>query len=243
MGTWSFVMHTMIFATNPFFEAFATSDAFGKLIFLSLLALSVLSGIVLTNKIRLLKETREQSKLFALRFGAQRAQPLSVSLPEGGASDPFDAIYRVVRGYSSELLRKNSAGDDSGYLSTADISLVASQVDSAIGQQVEELEGYLFILPTTVTLAPFLGLLGTVWGCLVTFSQLQHQAFSQSNQVVMGGLSTALATTVLGLLVAIPALIGYNYLRTSLRSFERELEDFSSLVLVSVEMQYRKVEV
>ena len=91
-----------------------------------------------------------------------------------------------------------------------------------------------------VTLAPFLGLLGTVWGILLTFSQIEAKGMSGSNTGMLAGLSLALATTVVGLLVAIPALVGYNYLRNWLREYRREAEEFSHLLLTSVELQYRK---
>jgi len=61
--------------------------------------------------------------------------------------------------------------------------------------------------------------------------------------MVLGGISLALATTVLGLIDAIPALIGYNYLKNSVRDFQTDMESFSNELLASVEMYYRKVDV
>ena len=86
-----------------------------------------------------------------------------------------------------------------------------------------------------------MGLLGTVWGILTTFSELQS-ATGPTNQTVLSGLSLALATTVLGLIDAIPALIGYNYLKNSIRDFETDMEGFSTEILASVELQYRRVD-
>ena len=60
---------------------------------------------------------------------------------------------------------------------------------------------------------------------------------------VLSGLSLALATTVLGLLDAIPALIGYNYLKNSIRDFQTDMESYSNEMLASVELQYRRVDV
>ena len=61
--------------------------------------------------------------------------------------------------------------------------------------------------------------------------------------MVIGGLSLALATTVLGLIDAIPALMGYNYLKNTIRDFQTDMEGFSTEILASVEMQYRKVDI
>ena len=65
---------------------------------------------------------------------------------------------------------------------------------------------------------------------------------SSNSHAILGGLSLALATTVLGLVDAIPALIGYNYLKNSIRDFELDMEGFAHETLASVEMQYRKVD-
>ncbi len=87
-----------------------------------------------------------------------------------------------------------------------------------------------------------MGLLGTVWGILMTFADLQtHQAGSTHN-AILGGISLALATTVLGLLDAIPALIAYNYLKNETRDFQIDMEGMSNELLASVEIYYRKVE-
>ena len=101
------------------------------------------------------------------------------------------------------------------------------------------MEKNLYILSTIVTLAPFLGLLGTVWGILVSFSDLQGGVQSQ---MVLGGLSLALTTTVLGLIIAIPALIGNNYLRNAIKVIQNDMESFSNDVMASVELQYRQVD-
>ena len=99
------------------------------------------------------------------------------------------------------------------------------------------------MLSTIVTLAPFLGLLGTVWGILLTFSNLQMHSLTSGNSAVLAGLSMALATTVVGLIVAIPALVAYNYLKTSVKDIAADMENFSHRLLTTVEIQYRKVDI
>ena len=124
-------------------------------------------------------------------------------------------------------------------LSSADLELIATQTAAAASAQGKALDKNLFILSTVVTLGPFLGLLGTVWGILLTFSQLSH-GFSTSNTAMLTGLSMALATTVIGLVIAIPALVGYNFLKNAGREYKRDLEHFVHFLLAAVEMQYRK---
>ena len=141
-------------------------------------------------------------------------------------------------------VEKTATPNDSvSYMSAADIDFVQSHLMIAVANQTKFLEKNLFMLSTIVSLAPFLGLLGTVWGILTTFSAMQTEAAGSAHSMVLGGISLALATTVLGLIDAIPALIGYNYLKNSVRDFQTDMEGFSNELLATVEIYYRKVDV
>jgi biopolymer transport protein TolQ len=238
-------------ASNPFFDAYIHSDYLGKLIFIGLVILSICSWIILLHKIWLTYQARRFSLKFQALFQLQRANPLNIELEQSLKNkqpNPFYDIYSILKKHTKDLLNKNKRfGQENegsiSYLSPADISFVDNHLMSGIASQIQNLEKNLFVLATVVSLGPFLGLLGTVWGILTTFSELQAQGGGGTNQMVLGGLSLALATTVLGLLDAIPALIGYNYLKNTISAFQTEMEGFSTEILASVEMQYRKVDV
>ena len=91
--------------------------------------------------------------------------------------------------------------------------------------EVSNLESSLPILSTFVSVSPFLGLLGTVWGVMVAFLDIRSRG-SAHITVVAPGISDALITTVYGLLVAIPALIFYNVFRSRVNHYENELTQF-----------------
>lgn len=85
----------------------------------------------------------------------------------------------------------------------------------------------MILLATAVSGAPFLGLLGTVWGVMETFGDVA--AAGSANLAAMApGVSAALITTVTGLLVAIPAMFGYNYLVTTVRAMVVQLDNFAA---------------
>ena len=128
-------------------------------------------------------------------------------------------------------------------MSSKDIELIDSHLDVEILKQTKLLEKNLFILPTVVTLGPFLGLLGTVWGILITFNTLQTQSLLNNNTSILSGLSMALSTTVVGLMVAIPALIAYNYLKNWIKNFRSDMLHFSHGLITTLEIQYRNVDV
>lgn len=247
----------ILLSSNPFFDAYLESDFLGKCIFIGLVLLSIISWIILIHKTWITYQARKFSSLFHDAFQLHKLNPLGLDYEKGTIrkkANPFLDLYITLKQNTVEILTKNrhftsdlssskQTNPDVSYLSQADISFVEGRLNTLIATEVKNLEKNLFILSTIVSLAPFLGLLGTVWGILTTFSDLQAQGGSSSHQMVLGGLSLALATTVLGLIDAIPALIGYNYLKNTIRDFQTEMEKFSSEILASVEMQYRQVDI
>jgi biopolymer transport protein TolQ len=246
---------------NPFFEAYSQSDLLGKFIFLSLYLLSVCSWTILVYKVWMTLQAKKQALRFHEAFQLQKSNPLSLDCENiyKNKLNPFLDLYKVLKKQSLEILAKNRhfskvseasvhsssfhpVSNQGSFLSLSDIDYVGSHLSIQVAQQIKQLEKHLYILSTTVSLAPFLGLLGTVWGILTTFSAMQMHTSAGSHQMVLAGLSLALATTVLGLLDAIPALIGYNYLKNHIHDFATDMEGFSNEILTAVELQYRKVD-
>lgn len=245
-------MYFPLAASNVFLTAYSQSDFFGKLIFLGLFFLSLICWIVLVHKAWMTRNVKKVSVAFQAAIDQNRSpifsldlghlpQPAKRSLPH-----PFAQIFTDLRSKAVEILNKNrffasKDGNNSPavHLSSQDLELIESHTLTTISAQGKILERNLFILSTVVTLGPFLGLLGTVWGILISFGEMHTGGTASSNAAVIGGLSTALATTVLGLLIAIPALIAYNYLKHSLRDLSSDMEDFLYRLLAQVELQYR----
>lgn len=248
------IIHDLPLGSNPFFDSFFHTDPLGKVIFIGLIACSIVSWVIIFHKIRLASKVRALSTDFYKTFQQQRLQPLNISynnIPHREFPHPFFQLYQVLRKNTVELLNKNRSfasglsATNQGtptYLSPEDVSVIESQLASSISSQTMYLEKNLYILSTIVSLAPFLGLLGTVWGILTTFTELQAASTANTNQMMLGGLSLALATTVIGLLDAIPALVGYNYLRNNFRDYQTEMEGFANEILATVELHYRKVD-
>ena len=242
---------------GAFVTAYAQSDFFGKLIILGLIALSILCWVVLIYKIWQTRQVNHVSLAFqrALELNKDRLLHLELSeLPKiKNKQDlhPFAYIFQNLKSKTVEILNKNlyfssqlgSKDSKEIYLSSTDLDVIEAHVLTTISVQSKMLEKNLFVLSTIVTLAPFMGLLGTVWGILITFSELQTGATASSNTAVLGGISTALTTTVLGLIIAIPALIAYNLLKTTVKTYSSDMEDFLYQLLSNVELQYRKVDI
>jgi biopolymer transport protein TolQ len=231
-------MHIFAVA-NPFISAYVQSDWFGKGIFWGLFILSVLCWTILLYKSWQFWAVRKISSQFSRAFAEQTTGPFQMQFQRpllsriGEIPHPLFDIYRGVKTKALQLMSRK--GDQ---LTEADLQLLESQVFASMSSACKKLDKHLFVLSMIVTLAPFLGLLGTVWGILLTFSELQGGA-GGNNTAMLGGLSMALSTTVLGLVVAIPALVGHSYLKNAGRDARKEMEEFSHTLLSSIELQYR----
>jgi biopolymer transport protein TolQ len=106
----------------------------------------------------------------------------------------------------------------------------------ALARQALRYESNMIFLASIVSGAPFLGLLGTVWGVMESFSSVALQQ-TASIQTLAPGVSGALLATIAGLLVAIPSVFGYNYLLGRTRVMTTELENFASSLADRIELE------
>jgi biopolymer transport protein TolQ len=109
-------------------------------------------------------------------------------------------------------------------------------IDSAVAQEADGLAQRLNFLATVGSVAPFVGLFGTVWGIMNSFFQIGQQQNS-SLAVVAPGISEALFATAIGLFAAIPAVIAYNRFSHRVNAFEAALQRFADRFLASLSRQ------
>ncbi len=103
--------------------------------------------------------------------------------------------------------------------------------------ELAKMEKNLTVLATTASVAPFVGLLGTVWGIIVAFVEIGAQK-SASLAVVAPGIAEALIATAFGLFAAIPAVMAYNYFVSKIRTVSAGMEDFCLEFLGIVEKNF-----
>jgi biopolymer transport protein TolQ len=175
------------------------------------------------------QELRRRNHAFERRL---RDEPSVVALnfPRGSNLGPYEFLVAeavsAVQRHKGRLVRKS------------DVTLCMGHVENAVQRGVArtmvKYEDKMVILSSLVSGGPFLGLLGTVWGVMVTFGALTEKA---SIAQLAPGVCGALVTTTLGLLVAIPATFGYNYLLTQVKIMTTELENFASSLADRVELE------
>lgn len=105
---------------------------------------------------------------------------------------------------------------------------IKEAIEDAGNHTIPVLERYMGTLATIGTVAPLLGFLGTVLGMVKVFMKIENMGGQVNASVLAGGIWEALLTTVAGLIIAIPVLIGYNFLINRINEFVVEMEKSSS---------------
>jgi len=212
----------------------ATPEA--KVIIFFLIIFSVMAWFVMISKGIQMRQAKKLNQFFTAEFRSQK-----------GVLDVFDRrvqaeacpLFKVYQAGSIELdaRLKNPDNSRKRLVSIKGIEHVKRTMENAVAQESLKLESGLILLAIAVSGAPFLGLLGTVWGVMSTFGHIAQQG-SASLSTMAPGVSAALITTVAGLLVAIPSMFGYNWLVHNLRVLTVELDNFAQEIVSKIETEY-----
>jgi biopolymer transport protein ExbB/TolQ len=244
--------HALSFAWNHL-----TKEGFCTI--LALLVVSIFSWTVIISKARQLLRARKMSKKFYEAYRATR-DPLDVyrskvvfegapayELYLTGAEEAeyhlknnpvnIEQIRSVIPGIATQAHTDIIARSITTKISHASFDSVRVAMERAASDEALALEKGMIILSTAVAGGPFIGLFGTVWGVMETFSGIGI-ANAASLNAMAPGVAAALLATVAGLSVAIPAMFAYNYMVTTIRAITQELDSFSNEYATQLEHKY-----
>jgi biopolymer transport protein TolQ len=202
---------------------FLQADIVVKLVMLLLLLASVWVWAVVFEKITALRRVNRTADAFEDRFWSGGSLEDLYEQEGARPTSPMAAVFGAAMG---EWRR-------SAKVAGADLARgsVRDRVDRAMGvtvvREMERLERWMVFLASVGSIAPFVGLFGTVWGIMHSFSAIA--AMHNTNlAVVAPGIAEALFATAIGLVAAIPAVLAYNQITTSMTRFASRLEGFAS---------------
>ncbi|ADE55778.1 MotA/TolQ/ExbB proton channel family protein [Coraliomargarita akajimensis] len=216
------------------FTYFAQSNFAGKIVILILVVCSVLAWSVMLGKYMDMSRLRSQNQRYERLLSREsHLLALDPSRPGKGAG-PY---YNIVReGLEAFFRYGGDLADPDTHRATLRMGHVENALQRGVADQTIRYEAKMVLLGSIVTGAPFLGLLGTVWGVMDAFGGMAGSG-SASLQSLAPGVSGALLTTVAGLVVAIPSVFGYNYLLQQTKISVVELENFASTVADRIELE------
>jgi biopolymer transport protein TolQ len=200
---------------------------------------------MVTKMVELYKAERT-SRNFIRAFRKEK-NPITLFLKRYKFSDsPMYRIYEKSciavageldpQGAVTDELFMNDLGERIHRLNLRQFDGVRDITERTVSDQALLLEKDVGLLGTAVSTAPFLGLLGTVWGVMEAFAGMGSGA--PTIQAVAPGISAALLTTVVGLLVALPSTIGYNIATNKIRSLSVQMDNFGQEYLTALKREF-----
>ncbi len=238
-------MHIVISIASPFY-AFQQSDLLGRLIVLLLIAVSTFAWTIMIEKWSHLKSIISDCNCFWREIDKSQ-------LPHG-LFKCFDSINGplkriTLQGFKAIALTQQQnidsmmtsvSQDGFEYTFTKDeIELIHSSMLEAVDLEIHKMEENLGLLGSIVSVSPFVGLLGTVWGVMMAFTGMAVKGKADINAIAPS-VSGALLTTVVALLVAIPSLVGYNQLNYTIKILSRKFEHFIEEVINLLKVNHQK---
>jgi len=198
---------------------FLQADIVVKIVMIGLLIASVWTWAIIWSFARRIGRTRKRQERFERDFWK---------------AEDIDAFHRIERETDLPIARVFSAGVAEWRRSTASGTVdrggtrerLATAMGASVASEIDQLSDRLNILATVASSAPFVGLFGTVWGIMHSFTEIAAQ--QNTSLVTVGpGIAEALFATAIGLFAAIPALIAYNRFSHGINRIEARLNRFA----------------
>ncbi len=211
----------------------------GKAIIVLLVLFSIFAWSVMASKATQMHRASRWNRLFDQEFREQKGL-LSIFERRVQVNDcPLYVVYEsgCVELEMSVRRAKAESPDRGDKLSLRSAEHVKRALEQAVARESLRLESGLILLAIAVSGAPFLGLLGTVWGVMSTFAGVAQVGNAQLTTMAPG-VAAALVTTVAGLLVAIPSMFGYNWLVHHLRVLTVDMDNFAHEFASRIEIEF-----
>jgi len=222
--------------------AFDKSDEIGKFIVLLLVFISVIVWCFIFIKGVALQKAKKASEVFINKFREKRHSLAIISDPlhqESPVSDIYAEGAAKVLEFTNldpeQALHYGSPNFPTQKLSPAELEAIHSIIEQEVSNQILKLEHGIDWLATAVSVCPFLGLFGTVYGVMTAFVGIASKGSPEINALAPG-VSGALLTTVVGLMVAIPSLVGYNMLKINIRKLTVFMDNFTEEFIAKIKI-------
>lgn len=187
-----------------------------------LVVMFIISVWVMYSKAVVVIRTEKDNAVFLKRF--QNASSKDFLHLDDGVALPNSTLLDLYKAGTREILKREKSGEQLS-LSGASMDAIKAAIDAGLVRETQRLNGMMVLLTIAISGGPFLGLLGTVVGVMITFAAIAAAGDVNVNAIAPG-IAAALLATVAGLAVAIPALFGYNYLASRIKNITISMQIF-----------------
>jgi biopolymer transport protein ExbB len=182
----------------------------------------VISAWVMGKKAILVTKTDADNKKFLVRF--QKTDTKDLLTLDRGSNYANSTLFKLYQAGLREIKKRQHEGQPLS-LSGASMDAIKAAIDADLVRETQKQNAGMVLLTIAISGGPFLGLLGTVVGVMITFAAIAAAGDVNVNAIAPG-IAAALLATVAGLAVAIPALFGYNYLASRIKNITIAMQIF-----------------
>ena len=200
------------------------SDMVTKVVMIGLIAASLWSWAIIFEKISILRQVKNLSKNFEEKFWSGGSLDRLFETIGNHPRDPMSSMFvAAMKEWKRTNIMKSKT--DRGLRGVSLQQRIEKAMMVSMDKELDELDTRLGFLASTGSIAPLVGLFGTVWGIINSFNAI---AVSQSNSLaaMAPGIAEALFTTAFGLIAAIPAVVAYNLFTSDIDRYAKKLENF-----------------
>jgi len=211
----------------------------GKFIIVLLFILSLISWAIILTRLSALKKIAAANSDFRGKYDKMLHLSDMERMSHKELEAPMGQLARLAAAENRRIIddaRAHTGVKDWSFFLQSQFTMAKEHIDSALTGLITAFDKGVFILATISSIAPFIGLLGTVWGIMNSFYEIGNQG-SASLPVVAPGIAEALITTVAGLAVAIPALFFYNFCAHKAERAADDMEEFKEIVVVRLKRE------
>lgn len=240
-------MLSFIMLADSLTEGYFASNLIGKSIVILQFVGSLAMFTAIIGKLRELCSIENETKRFMRDFTTSNdvleyyleRRPTALTGLEGIYKATCDRLLKVLTpDVRSLLVGREKSGEGATALSSHEMELVRGKCDHALDEEEIRVGHGVTLITTVVALAPMLGLLGTVWGVLDAFF-VMGTAGSANLATIAPSISSALVTTVVGLLIAMPGVIASGIINAKVRNITSEMEGFADELLGRIACEFQ----
>lgn len=233
------------FFADSLIDGYKLSSMMGKGIVLVQLAASVVMVAVIIGKVKELARAVRLTRRVGRDVMTGRDVLEYYLARRPNEKSAVENIYygtceRLMKLLSPDSRSTLSRGDGAcgAALTRNEIELIKSHCEHILDEEELRIEHGMGVIATVVALAPMLGLLGTVWGVLDAFAAMGSEG-SATIATMAPAISSALVTTVVGLLIAIPGVCAFNRLNATVRGLTADMEGFADDLVGRVALEFQ----
>jgi biopolymer transport protein TolQ len=223
----------------PIVQMITRASAVARIVLILLLIFSVVSWAIIFNRFAYIRWAKKMHRLFIAKLSGLSTVADIDKIDGKMLTSPLGQVGKAGAAEYARILRdshSHTGVKDWSFFLQNQFAMASEKLQTEMGASVTKLDKGVFMLAIISSSAPFIGLLGTVWGIMDAFFEIGQQG-SASLPVVAPGIAEALIATAVALAVAVPSVFFFNWFNHSIERIEEEMTEQKDTMLLRIKQE------